>query len=77
MNKKLEREHSEAQEMKNLRKLLKQELAWIKKAPRARESKSIHREKKFYDIEEQYDSRKDILRKENVSMEISMDERRL
>lgn len=77
LNKKLEREHSESLEMNNLRKMLKKELAWIKKAPRARASKSVYREKRFYDIEEQYDSRKDTIRKEKVSMEISMDERRL
>ena len=77
LNKKLEREKNEAIEMKNLRKLLKQELAWIKKAPRARASKSVHREKRFYKIEEQYDSRKDTIRKENITMEISIDERRL
>ena len=77
LNKKIEREHSEALEMKNLRKMLKKELAWIKKAPRARASKSVHREKRFYDIEEEYDSRKDTIRKEKISMEISMEERRL
>jgi hypothetical protein len=77
LNKKIEREHNESLEMRNLRKLLKQELSWIKKAPRARASKSVHREKRFYDIEEQYDSRKSTIRKENVTMEISMDERRL
>ncbi len=77
LNKKIDREKNEQIEMKNLRKLLKQELAWIKKAPRARASKSVHREKRFFDIEEQYDNRKSIIQKENISMEISTDERRL
>lgn len=77
LNKKLEREKNEALEMKNLRKLLKQELAWMKKAPRARASKSVYREKKFYEIEWKYDSSKDTIKKENVEMKIEMQERRL
>ena len=77
LNKKMEREHAETLEMKNLRKLLKQELAWIKKAPRARASKSAHREKRFYDIEQEYDSRKATIRWESVVMKIETQERRL
>lgn len=77
LEKKLEREKNEELEMKRLRKLLKQELAWIRKAPRARESKSVHREKRFYEIEEQYDSRKDIIRKEKIEMVLETQERRL
>ncbi len=77
LSKKLEREKNEKIEMKKLRKLLKQELAWIKKAPRARASKSVHREKRFYEIEEQYDSRKDTIKKESTTLKIETQERRL
>lgn len=66
LEKKAEREKNEAIEMKNLRKLLKQELAWIRKSPRARESKSSFREKRFYDIESRYDSRKAVIGQENI-----------
>jgi ATPase subunit of ABC transporter with duplicated ATPase domains len=77
LDQKIEREKNEAIEMKNLRKLMKQELAWIKKAPRGRQTKSVHREKRFYNIEEEYDNRKKILNKEKIEMGISMEERRL
>jgi ABC transport system ATP-binding/permease protein len=52
-------------------------LAWIKKAPRGRQTKSVHREKRFYGIEEEYDNRKNTVNKEKIEMEISMEERRL
>jgi ABC transport system ATP-binding/permease protein len=77
LDQKIEREKNEAIEIRNLRKLMKQELAWIKKAPRWRQTKSTHREKRFYNIEEEYDSRKATVNKEKVEMEISMEERRL
>lgn len=77
LSQKIEREKNEAIELRNLRKLMKQELAWIKKAPRARQTKSVHREKRFYNIEEEYDNRKKIVNKEKIEMEISMEERRL
>jgi len=75
--KKAQREEHEALYMKNLRKILKHELAWIRKAPRARASKSVHREKKFYEIEDQYDNRKALIRSESAGMNIEMWERRL
>jgi hypothetical protein len=77
LEKKTQREEHEDLYMKNLRKCLKQELARIRKAPRARESKSVDREKKFYAIEKQYDTRKAIRKAEKVPLTIQMEERRL
>lgn len=51
LTKKSEREEQERSNMHKLKQLYKQELAWIRKAPRARESKAVDREKNFYDLE--------------------------
>ena len=60
-----------------MKQFYKSELAWIRKAPRARESKSVDREKKFYDIEQQFDTRKQRLDEQAVSLNFEMKERRM
>jgi len=77
LQKKSEREQNEVLEMERIRKLLKSELAWIRKAPRARESKSVHREKKFYAIESQYDDRKLTIQSTQTSLSIWSHENKL
>jgi len=77
LEKKAQRQEHEALYMKNQRKLLKQELAWIRKSPRARASKSIHREKKFHNIEDNYDIHKAIIQWEKKSLDITTETRRL
>ena len=58
LEKQAERRQNEQVEQEKLRQLLKRELAWIRKAPRARATKQHFREKEFYKIEEKYDSQK-------------------
>ena len=77
LEKKMQRQEHEDIYMKKLRKQLKQELAWIRKAPRARASKSIDREKYFYKIEDKYDTQKAIVKTEKIKFDIAMEERKL
>lgn len=63
--------------MEKMRQLLKRELAWMRKAPRARATKQQYREKEFYKLEEIYDARKDILNSEKLTLDLPYQERRL
>ncbi len=77
LEKKAQREEYEDLYMKKLRKIHKQELARIRKAPQGRWSKSVYRENKFYEIEHYYDTNKAILQAERRPLQISMEGRRL
>ena len=65
LEKQAERKENEGIEMEKMRQLLKRELARIRKAPRARATKQHYREKEFYKLEANYDSRKDLIRSED------------
>jgi len=77
LEKQAERRQNEQVEQEKLRQLLKRELAWIRKAPRARATKQHFREKEFYKIEEKYDSQKALYESEKPELEIPLQKRRL
>lgn len=77
LEKKIIREENERIEMHKLRQELKKELSRIKKSPQWRQWKSSFREKRFYDIEDSYDTKKEIRFNENKKLELSIQERRL
>ena len=52
--KKSERMQKEHKDMHNLKQLYRRELAWVKKAPRARESKSVKRTKDFFELQDDF-----------------------
>ena len=77
LEKQAERHENEQIEQEKLRQLLKRELAWIRKSPRARATKQHFREKEFYKIEEKYDSNKALYISESPELDIPLQERRL
>lgn len=77
LEKQSERRENEAIATEKMRQLLKRELAWIRKAPRARATKQHYREKEFYALESRYDAQKELLHAESSRLQISMQERRL
>lgn len=77
LEKKAIREENEKIEMHKLRQLFKKELSWIRRAPQGRQTKVTFREKRFYDIEEIYDDKKDIRLSESAKLELGVEERRL
>ena len=58
ITKKAEREALEQRALHHLKQLWKKELAWVRKAPRGRGTKSVSREKKFDDIDETFQDKK-------------------
>lgn len=77
LEKQAERHSNEQIETEKMRQLLKRELAWIRKSPRARATKQHFREKEFYALEEQYDAKKELLHAESGIFDIPLQERRL
>ena len=77
LEKQSERHYNEQVEQEKLRQLLKRELEWIRKSPRARATKQHFREKEFYKIEEKYDSNKALYESEKPELEIPLQKRRL
>ncbi len=77
LEKKAIREENEKIETYKLKQLLRKELAWIRKAPRARATKQQFRQDRFFEIEEKYDSKKEILMQESIGLEIEIQERKL
>lgn len=77
LQKQAERRENEQIETEKMRQLLKRELAWIRKAPRARATKQHYREKEFYKLEERYDAQKELLHSESGFLDIPMQQRRL
>ena len=77
LEKQAERHENEQIAQEKLRQLLKRELTWIRKSPRARATKQHFREKEFYKIEEQYDANKELYSSEKVELDIPLQERRL
>ncbi len=77
LEKKAIREENEKIETYKLKQLLRKELAWIRKAPRARATKQQFRQDRFFEIEEKYDSQKAILEDESMKLEIEVQERKM
>lgn len=77
LEKQAERHRNEQIESQKMHQLLKRELAWIRKAPRARATKQHFREKEFYALEERYDAKKELLYSESGTFDIPLQERRL
>lgn len=77
LEKKAIREENEKIEVHKFKQLYKKELNWIRRAPSGRQTKSDSRSKRFYDIKNNYDSRKDILWDEQAKLTLSIGERQL
>jgi ATPase subunit of ABC transporter with duplicated ATPase domains len=71
------REETQAVQHHKLKQELKKETEWMRKAPRARETKSVKREKEFYDLEEQFENSKGLQRKRKSVMEFDLMKRRV
>ena len=69
--KKSERMQKEHKDMHNLKQLYRRELAWVKKAPRARETKSSKRTKDFFDIQDQFKTNQTVYKEINKKIEIA------
>lgn len=77
LEKKAQREAFEKIEMHKMKQLVKAELAWVRKSPQARTTKSVFREKRFYDLHADFSARKHILEREEAKLSLSVEERRL
>jgi len=77
LEKKAIRQENEKIELHKLKQLFTKELAWIKKSPRARSTKQQFRQNRFFQIEEKYENKKNILTLEGVNLDISMEERKM
>ncbi|MDO4714132.1 MAG: ATP-binding cassette domain-containing protein [bacterium] len=77
LEKQAERRENEAIVTEKMRQLLKRELAWMRKAPRARGTKQRYREQEFYKLEERYDAQKEVLSAEAGVLDLPVQERRL
>jgi ATP-binding cassette subfamily F protein uup len=77
LEKKAIREENEKIEMHKLHQFFKKELARIRRAPQGRQAKATFREKRFYAIEEKFDTKRDILFSESAKLELDVQERRL
>lgn len=77
LEKQAERHKNEQIESQKMYQLLKRELKWMHKSPRARATKQHFREKEFYALEERYDSKKELLNWEFGTFDIPLQERRL
>lgn len=77
LQKQAERRENESIATEKLRQLLKRELVWMRKSPRARATKQNYRQKEFYHLESQYDEQKELLYSESGALDIPLQERRL
>ena len=77
LQKQAERRENESIATEKLRQLLKRELVWMRKSPRARATKQNYRQKEFYQLESQYDEQKELLYSESGTLDIPVQERRL
>jgi len=68
--KKSERMQKEHKDMHNLKQLYRRELAWVKKAPRARETKSVKRQKDFFELQDQFKTNQTVYKDINKKIEI-------
>jgi hypothetical protein len=64
----MQKEHKD---MHNLKQLYRRELAWVKKAPRARETKSVKRQKDFFELQDQFKTNQTVYKDINKKIEIA------
>ncbi len=74
---KQKREDDEDMQRHQLKQVMRKELEWIRKAPRARENKSSFRTKAYYELEDKYKWLKREERIKSQKIEIDLAERRL
>jgi hypothetical protein len=60
-----------------MKKLFKNELEWMRRAPSGRGTKSNYRQDKFFEIQDKYNDKKQLIYNESISLDISVQERRL
>ncbi len=77
LEKKAEREELEQRALHHLKQVWRKELAWVRKAPRGRWTKSVSREKKFDVIDESYFDTKTILQQSAKKLTLSVEKRKL
>lgn len=77
LEKKAEREALEQRALHHLKQLWRKELAWVRKAPRWRWTKSIKREKSFDGIEDTYSDTKATLQQAAKKLTLSVETRKL
>lgn len=77
LNKKSSREMHEQFELHKMKRLFKSELEWMRRAPWARRTKSIYRQERFHELNDDYRAKKNLIQETSVQMEVSMEERRL
>lgn len=77
LEKKAIREENEKIEIHKLKQLFTKELARIRKSPRARSTKQQFRQDRYFEIEKNYESKRDIHFQEGIKLELSMQERQL
>lgn len=69
--KKSERMQKEHKDMHNLKQLYRRELARVKKAPRARETKSVKRTKDFFELQDQFKTNQTVYKEITKKIEIA------
>ena len=69
--KKSERMQKEHKDMHNLKQLYRRELTWVKKAPRARETKSVKRTKDFFELQDQFKTNQTVYKEITKKIEIA------
>ena len=71
------REENEKIEIHKLKQLYRKELSWIKKSPSGRQTKSNSRATRFDEINDRYDTLKDVVLDEQAKLTLSMQARQL
>ena len=71
------REENERIEVHKLKQLYREELSWIKKSPSGRQTKSNSRATRFDEINDRYDTLKDVVLDEQIKLTLSMQARQL
>lgn len=77
LEKKAEREELEHRTVHRMKQLWKHELDRVRKAPRARGTKSVDRVKKFGEIEDTFQASKDILFQKSKKLTLEVEKRRM
>jgi ABC transport system ATP-binding/permease protein len=77
LTKKAEREELEQRALHHMKQLWRKELAWVRKAPRGRGTKSVSREKKFDHIDDHYFDTRATLQQAAKKLTLAVEPRRL
>ena len=77
LRQKAEREQQEQKHLHQLKQRYKKELAWMKKDPRARASKSRKRQQHFFELHEDYYNKRDLHQQSKQAIELDIEPTRL